>query len=83
MKSPIRKIGRRDAEGLAALGICESLLLALTDLDVLSGKEVRDLLGDVAATHTEAAGMSQTPARHRAVVAIIERILAGKEPPPE
>jgi hypothetical protein len=27
-----------DAEGLAALGICESLLLALTDLTIISKK---------------------------------------------
>ncbi len=71
-----------DVEGVAALGICESLLLALTDLDVLSDKDVRDLLGDVAAMHTEAAGISETPARHQAVVTIIQRILAGKQPRP-
>lgn len=82
MKRPTHKIAPIDVEGLAALGICESLLLALTDLDVLSDKDVRDLLGDVAAMHSEAAGVSQTPGRHQAVVAIIQRILAGKELPP-
>jgi hypothetical protein len=82
MKRPTQNIGPIDVEGLAALGICESLLLALTDLDVLSEKDVRDLLDDVAATHTEAAGVSQAPGRHRAVVAIIQRILAGKEDSP-
>lgn len=77
MKRPTRKIGPRDVEGLAALGICESLLLALTDLDVISDRDVRDLLGDVAATHAEAAGISQAPGRHEAVIAIIQRILAA------
>ena len=67
-----------DAEGLAALGICESLLLALTDLKLISEKDARDLLTDVATTHDEAASASQTPARHQAVVAIVYRILAGK-----
>jgi hypothetical protein len=67
-----------DAEGMAALGICESLLLALTDLKILSEKDARDLLTDVATTHDEAAGVSQIPEQHRAVVAIIQRILAGK-----
>ena len=66
-----------DAEGLAALGICESLLLALTDLKIISEKNARDLLGDVASTHDEAALSSQTPERHQAVVEIIQRILAG------
>ncbi len=65
-------------QGLAALNICESLLVALTDLKVISEKEARDLLTDVVATHTEAALCSKTPERHQGVIAIIERILAGK-----
>jgi hypothetical protein len=56
-----------DADGMAALGICESLLLALTDL-----------LTDVAAAHSEAASATQTPEKHEAVVEIVQRILAGK-----
>jgi hypothetical protein len=68
----------RDAEGIAALGICESLLLALTDLKIMSEKDARDVLTDVATTHSEAAAASQAPERHQAVVKIVERILAGK-----
>jgi hypothetical protein len=67
-----------DAEGLAALGICESLLLALTELKIISEKDARDLLTDVVATHNEAATSSRTPEKHLAVAAIVERILAGK-----
>jgi hypothetical protein len=67
-----------DVEGMAALGICESLLLALTDLKIISEKDARDLLTDVATTHNEAASTSQTPERHQAVIAIVHRILAGK-----
>ena len=67
-----------DADGMAALGICESLLLALTDLKVIDEQEARDLLTDVATTHNEAAAASQTPEKHKAVVAIVQRILAGK-----
>ena len=47
-----------DADGMAALGICESMLLALTDLKIISDKDARDLLTDVATTHTEAATKS-------------------------
>jgi hypothetical protein len=47
--------------GTAALGICESLLLALTDLKVISDEDVRALLTDVATANTEAAATSQTP----------------------
>ncbi|RPH47073.1 MAG: hypothetical protein EHM84_08580 [Lysobacterales bacterium] len=67
-----------DAEGMAALGICESLLLALTDLKILSERDARDLLTDVVSTHNEAAAASQTPEKHQAVVGIAQRILAGK-----
>jgi hypothetical protein len=66
-----------DADGTAALAICESLLVVLTDLKIISEKDARDLLTDVATTHDEAANVSQTPARHRAVVAIVRRILSG------
>jgi hypothetical protein len=67
-----------DADGSAALGICESLLLALTDLEIISEQEVRDLLTDVATTHDEAATVSQTPEKDQAVIEVIRRILAGK-----
>ena len=70
------------AEGLAALGICESLLLALTDLNIISDKDARDLLGDVATTHTDAAAASSTPEKHEAVVEIVRRILAGENGAP-
>ena len=67
-----------DAEGLAALGICESLVIALTELKVISEQDARDLLNDVVTTHTDAASQSATPQRHHAVVEIIGRILAGQ-----
>ena len=67
-----------DANGTAALGICESLLLALTDRKIISEQDARDLLTDVATSHEEAAQTSKTPDRHRAVTAIVQRILAGK-----
>jgi len=70
------------AEGLAALGICESLLIALTDLAVISEKGAHDILTDVATTHGEAAVKSQTPEQHRAVVTIIQRIIDGKNGTP-
>lgn len=71
-----------DAEGLAALGICESLVLALTDLKIISDQDARDLLGDVATTHTNAAAASSTPEVHQAVVEIIHRILVGQNGAP-
>lgn len=68
----------QDADGAAALGICESLLLALTELKIISERDARDLLTDVATSHQEAATTAETPGTHQAVVAIVQRILAGK-----
>jgi hypothetical protein len=66
------------ADSTAALGICESLLLVLTDRQFISEQDARDLLTDVATMHSEAATGSQTPEGHRAVIEIVKRILAGK-----
>jgi hypothetical protein len=63
---------------MAALGICESLLIALTELKIIGEQDARDLLTDVATAHTEAAFCVQAPEKHRAVVEIVQRILAGK-----
>jgi hypothetical protein len=68
-----------DADGTAALGICESLLLALTEGKIITEKDARDLLTDVVTSHSEAADASQSPERHRAVVEIVQRILDGKD----
>jgi hypothetical protein len=63
---------------VAALGICESLLIALTELKIISEKSARSLLADVATKHNEAALRRRAPERHQAVVGIVQRILAGK-----
>ena len=47
-------IGSAYMLGSAALGICESLLLALTDRKLIPEKDARDLLTDVVTTHGEA-----------------------------
>lgn len=67
-----------NADGSAALGICESLLVALTDLKIISEQDARDLLTDVATAHDEAATVSPAPENHQAVVEIVRRILVGK-----
>ena len=69
-----------DADGTAALGICESLLVALTDLNIISEQDACDLLADVATTHEEAATLSPTPEKDRAVIEIVRRIRAGIGP---
>jgi hypothetical protein len=67
-----------DADGTAALAICESLLLALTDAKIISDKDARDLLSDVVTSHQEAADAASSCDKHNAVIAIVQRILDGK-----
>lgn len=65
------------ASGIAALSICESLLLALSDLKIMSVNETSGVLKDAAAAHRNAGGTGDEAATHQQVAAIIERILAG------
>ena len=67
------------ADGLAALSLCESLLLALGELKIMSAKDIDDLLADVAETHRKAADLATGPdaTLHRKVVNHAERIRAG------
>ena len=66
------------AAGLAALAIGESLLLALTDLKIIAEKNAGGVLEDAAAAHRGAGASTQDADSHLEVVAIIERIIAGR-----
>jgi hypothetical protein len=70
---------RFDADGTAALGICESLLIALTEGKIIAEQDARDLLTDVLTSHQEASVKSTSPEMHHAVIAIMQRILASKD----
>jgi hypothetical protein len=67
-----------DADGAAAIGICESLLIALIDLKVISEQAVHDLLEDVASTHAAIAAVSPFSEKHMAVVRTVKRLQFGK-----
>jgi hypothetical protein len=75
MADPIDMKGT--APGLAALSICESLLIALSDLKIMDPKETAGVLKDAATAHRHAGGVGDDAAMHREVAAIIERIIAG------
>jgi len=66
-----------DAAGLAALSVCESLILALSDMDLMSEKQAVDVLTDAIAAHRNVIGSPQDVALHNQAAAILERILAG------
>lgn len=65
-----------DTAGTAALAICESLLLALNDRNILPEQEIVGILKDAAAAH-ENAPSGDDDALNAAVAALINGILDG------
>ncbi|MCZ0814386.1 hypothetical protein N5A93_19410, partial [Roseovarius sp. EGI FJ00037] len=63
--------------GMAALTICEALMLAMNDRALLPEHEIMGVLRDAAATHENATGTDAETESHRAVARIINRIIAG------
>ena len=62
--------------GQAALSICEALLLAMNDRGLLPEHEIVGVLRDAAATHENAVGTDHEVQVHRAVVDLINAIIA-------
>lgn len=69
-----------EATGIAALALCESLLLALADLNVLAPHEAQGVLHDAAGPHRRAPGTAEEQRVHTEVVRLIEQIAAGANP---
>jgi len=68
---------RTNHAGLAALSICEALLLAMNDYKLLPEHEIEGVLRDAAATHENAVGPDDEMAVHHAVAELINAIIAG------
>ncbi|GAB2187949.1 hypothetical protein [Roseibium sp. LAB1] len=68
---------QRDYSGMAALSICEALLLALNDHKVLPENEIVGVLRDAAATHENVPAPETEIETHRAVAELINRIISG------
>ncbi|OYU77427.1 MAG: hypothetical protein CFE32_05605 [Alphaproteobacteria bacterium PA3] len=66
-----------DVAGHAALSICESLLLALNDRDILPEREIVGILQDAASAHANDTADPSEAAMHKAVAAMINAILDG------
>ena len=63
--------------GVAALSICEALLLALNAAKVLPENEIMAILKNAAATHENAGGSGIEIKEHKAVATLINRIITG------
>lgn len=68
---------RADYAGIAALSICEALLLALNDSELLPEQEILGVLQDAAAAHENAGGTDNEKETHQAVAELINQIIAG------
>ena len=66
------------AEGMAALGICESLLLTLTENEIVSEQDARGLLLMSRPHIRNLADTSLTPETHLEIVHIVQRLLASR-----
>lgn len=66
-----------DHAGLAALSICEALLLAMNDRGLLPENEIVGILEDAAATHANAPGSEAETQTHQAVANLINAIISG------
>ena len=67
-----------ELSGIAALAICESLLLAMNDHNLLPESEIVGVLSDAAATHEGAISSDiDEEVMHRAVASLIRMIIAG------
>lgn len=66
-----------DYSGMAALSICEALLLAMNDHKLLPEPEIMGVLRDAAAAHENAVGAGPEMDMHQAVAALINKIIDG------
>jgi hypothetical protein len=69
------------AAGHAALAICESMLLSLTDNKIIDGAEAKAILADAAAAHRNSISLltdgTADGTAHDEAAALIEAILKG------
>ncbi len=67
-----------DVSGMAALTICEALLLAMNDHQLLPERETIGVLRDAAMTHEKAAAEDADNTTHRSVAELINQIIVGE-----
>ena len=65
------------AAGHAALAICESILLSLTENKIIDQAEARAILEDAAAAHRNSIPLLADGAAHEKAASLIDEILKG------
>ena len=77
MPEMTQQLFNSDVAGLAALAICESLLLALNDRKVMPEIDIMRVLVDAAAAHSNATAADGPMGVHLEVAALIQSIIDG------
>lgn len=65
------------AIALAALMICESLLIKMVETGMLNPEDARDLLDDAAGAQRSAASLEPDDSAHQAAAGLIDQIAQG------
>lgn len=65
------------AAGVAALSICESIILSLTDNKVIDAAEAKVILEDAATAHRKAVELPPDGMPHAEAATLIEQIIEG------
>ena len=68
---------KESIEGHAALSICESMLLAMNELKIMSPVDARNVLKDASSAHHQASVNSEQADMHMKVAVLIDKILAS------
>ena len=66
---------QNEYSGIAALTICEALMLAINDHNILPEGEIVGVLRDAADTHLNAVGLGHNSEMHQGVADLINRII--------
>lgn len=68
---------RGGAAGLAALSICESLILAMGDLKIMGEQDAIGVVEDAANAHRGSGSTADERELHTEVAAILDKIISG------
>ena len=63
------------AAGLAALSLCESLLLSLTDNKIIGEAEAKAILQNAATAHRRSVSLAERADEHAEAAALIEALI--------
>jgi hypothetical protein len=69
---------QEEISGIAALSICESILLCLVDKSTITAAEAQGILEDAASVHVNAAMLNCTPDMHQQAAILIKTIISGR-----